>query len=105
MFADLAKRLCIDCTNIPLLFPVSDKADHKILERLPDLMIDIWFQKHELNPANYQMWTAKSELTSKYKELNASSPAKNEAKVNQEISRDITKSFKRNLRNQTRRMS
>jgi ATPase subunit of ABC transporter with duplicated ATPase domains len=81
-----------------LLVPASDKADRKILEGLLDSMIDMWFQKDELDPANYQMWTAKSELRSKYKELNASSPSENEAEVNQEISKDITKAFKQNLR-------
>jgi len=95
LFAGLAERLCLDRTDIPLLVPASDKADRKILEGLLDSMIDMWFQKHELDPANYQMWTAKSELTSKYKELNATD---NEAKVNQEISKDITKAFKQNLR-------
>jgi hypothetical protein len=98
LFAGLAERLCLDRTDIPLLVPASDKADRKILEGLLDSMIDMWFQKDELDPANYQMWTAKSELRSKYKELNASSPAENEAKVNQEISKDITKAFKQNLR-------
>lgn len=102
LFASLAERLCLDRIDIPLLVPASDGADHKILAGLLDSMIDLWFQKEELDPANYQMWTAKPELTSKYKELNASSPAENEAKVNRDIAKEIAKAFKQNLRKSTK---
>jgi hypothetical protein len=98
LFADLAKRLCLDRTDVPLLIPASDKADRKILESLLDSMINMWFQKDELDTANHQMWTATSQLKSKYKELNANSPVGNETIINQEISKEITKAFKQNLR-------
>jgi hypothetical protein len=42
LFADLAKRLCLDRIDLPLLIPASDKADSKILEILLDSMIDMW---------------------------------------------------------------
>ena len=98
LFAGLAERLCLDRTDIPLLVPASDKADRKILEGLLDSMIDMWFQKDGLDTANHQMWTATSQLKNKYKELNTSSPVENEAIINQEISKEITKAFKQNLR-------
>jgi hypothetical protein len=98
LFADLAKRLCLDRTDVPLLIPASDKADRKILEGLLDSMIDMWSQKDELDTANHQMWTATSQLKTKYKELKASSPVEKEAIINQEISKEITKAFKQNLR-------
>ena len=98
LFADLARRLCLDRTDLLLLTPASDKADRKILEGLLDSMINMWFQKDGLDTANHQMWTATSQLKNKYKELNTSSPVENEAIINQEISKEITKTFKQNLR-------
>jgi len=99
LFATLAKRLCLDRIDIPLLTPAADKADGKILEVLLDSIIDMWFQKDESDPANYEMWTATSELRHKRNELNGgSSPGKSEALINQYIAKDITKAFKQNLK-------
>jgi hypothetical protein len=98
LFADLARRLCLDRTDLLLLTPASDKADRKILEGLLDSIINMWFKKSDLDAANHQMWTATSQLKSKYMKLNASSPIENEAIINQEISKEITKAFKQNLR-------
>lgn len=98
LFTGLARRLCLDRIDIPLIFPASDKADRKILEGLLDAIIDLWFYKNKLDPANYQMWNAKSELENEYNELNNSFPAEREAKVNQQISKEIAKTFKQNLR-------
>ncbi|KAE8454289.1 hypothetical protein EG329_005214 [Mollisiaceae sp. DMI_Dod_QoI] len=98
LFADLARRLYLDRIDILLLIPQSDEAGRRILEGLLDSMIDLWFDKDELDPGNHQMWTATSQLKSKYRELNASSPVENEAKINQEISKATTKAFKQNLR-------
>jgi type III secretory pathway component EscU len=88
-----------------LLTPAVDKADGKILEVLLDSIIDIWFQKDEIDTANYEMWTATTELKSEHKELKGGSPGKSEAIINQDISKEITKAFKQNVRNLSRRMS
>jgi hypothetical protein len=98
LFATLAKNLCLDRIDIPLLTPVADKADSKILEVLLDSIIDMWFQKDESDPANQEIWTAISELKSKCKELNGGSLAKSKAIINQDISKDIIKAFKENSR-------
>jgi hypothetical protein len=82
LFPTLAKRLCLDRIDIPLLTPAADKADGKILEVLLDSMIDMWFQRDESDPGNHEMWTATSELKSKRKELNGGSPGKSEAIIN-----------------------
>jgi hypothetical protein len=97
LFADLAKRLCLDRTEIVLLAPASEQADRNIVERLLDSMIDLWFDREESDLANYQMWTAKLQLKAYYRELNLNSPIENEVAVNQKISEDITKAFKKNL--------
>ena len=97
-FADLAHRLSRDRMDIPLLAPASDKADRKILEGLLDSMIDLWFNQDELSPLNTQMWTAKPELRNKYQDLNAETPIGNEAEINRQIAKQITKAFKQNLR-------
>jgi hypothetical protein len=98
LFKDLAERLCLDRIDIPLLTPASDKADGKMLEVLLDSMIDMWFEKDEYDPTNPQCWNATSELKSKRKELNGGSPGKSEAIINQDISKEITKAVKQNLR-------
>lgn len=94
----MAKRLCLDRIDLPLLIPASDKADGKILEVFLDSIIDMWFEKDELDNANYQMWCGTSELRSRYKELNDISAGKSEVEINQDILKEIIRVFKQNLR-------
>jgi hypothetical protein len=80
-----------------LIIPTSTKGSRGVLERLLDSMIDMWFLRDDLDPNNYEMWTATPQLKKKYKELNSKS-TDDEATVNKRISKEILKSFKTNLR-------
>ncbi|KAG0650530.1 hypothetical protein D0Z07_3420 [Hyphodiscus hymeniophilus] len=97
-FADLAKRLCLDRVDLPLVFAATYEIDRKILEGILDTLISLWFKKNDMDHTNYQMWVPTPELLSKYKDLSAGSPVESEAVVNQRISKEITKKFKQNLR-------
>jgi hypothetical protein len=101
LFADLARRLCLDYCDIPLLVPAADKADSRVLETLLMSMIDLWFERPESDPQNYQRWKFTKQLEDYCERLNEKTPLKSEADLNKEILMAITKAYKKNLRDST----
>lgn len=85
-----------DRMDNPLMIPESSEDNRKTLERLLDTMIEMWFDKDDLDPGNPGMWTATEELRSKYKELNGKS-SETETEVNKKITATISKKSKANL--------
>ena len=94
-FFDLAKYLYNDTCDIPLL--ISD--DHKLTELLKHLIesiIDLWFDRDEMDRDNYQMWTPTQELRDHRRQLHKNLLIENT--VQETINAEIVKSLKKRLR-------
>jgi hypothetical protein len=100
LFTDVAQRLWLDRCDIPLFISPSETGEQKILERLLDSMIDLWFNRDGVDISIYQMWLPTMALKEKWKQLNGNGPVpqKSEAVINGEIAKEITKSYKANLK-------
>jgi hypothetical protein len=100
LFAHLAKRLCLDRTEIVSLAPASEQADRNIVERLLNSMINLCFDREESDLADYQMWTVKPRLKAYDRELNLNFPIENEVAVNQKTPKILPKLLRKIFKNQ-----
>ncbi|EPE30002.1 hypothetical protein GLAREA_01162 [Glarea lozoyensis ATCC 20868] len=100
-FKSLGERLWKDRCDIPLIFSESDSG-RRVLEKLLDSIIDLWFTKDEIDPTNPEGWNATPELRAKCQALRAGSTTESEAQINKEISKEISKNYKSNLRASTK---
>ncbi|EHL03819.1 hypothetical protein M7I_0009 [Glarea lozoyensis 74030] len=77
-------------------------SGRRVLEKLLDSIIDLWFTKDEIDPTNPEGWNATPELRAKCQALRAGSTTESEAQINKEISKEISKNYKSNLRASTK---
>lgn len=94
-FFDLAKHLYDDFCDISLL--ISDDEDlADLLKHLVESIIDLWFDRDEMDRDNYQMWTPTQELRDRHRQLHGNPSTK--STVQKTMNAEIVKSLKKRLR-------
>lgn len=57
LYMNLAKLLYNDCCDIPLIIPAEDASLVELLQHLIETTIDLYFDRDEDQPDNFQLWT------------------------------------------------
>jgi len=97
LFDDLKKQLYNDFCDIPLVIPDVEQTQTTLMIKLLETIIDLWFDRDQDDPDNYQMWTPTEELKDFYKSLRGPNP-QDEVSVQKIMSTAIVKAVQKRLR-------
>lgn len=93
----LSRRLHDDFVRIPLLVPAGEQDKIHLMRAILDSIIDLWFERNESDPEEYQAWRRSKTVAKLYNDLSAASTPDDEARISKEVRQQIDKSLKKRL--------
>jgi hypothetical protein len=97
LFDDLKKRLYNDFCDIPLIIPDAETTQTALMRKILETIINLWFDRGQKDPDNYQMWKPTEELEDYYMSLRGPNPL-DDVSLQKDISTAIVKGVRKRLR-------